>query len=160
MARSIQECNYLSRSSLPMAHDHPYACLAVGEGVLLCHRHLVFRLHAHLTPVATVSVTGLAIDMAVLEHTHSWYAAAYFFHAVSPRRLPSADPGHSPAEWAIARLQAEAAHHLQETPHGASDVDVDDLPVVEMPFIRPMRDPCIRQNTAPQKNEAQKDAIR
>ena len=160
MARPTQECNYPSDSILPMAHDHPYACLAVGEGVLLCHWHRVLLLHTHLTPVATVSITGLSIDLAVLEDTYSWYAPAHFFHIVSPHRLFSFDSGHSSGEWAIARLQAEAAQHLRKQPHTASDVDVNDLFVAEEPFIGPDRDRRDTQNTTPQRIGAQKKAIR
>ena len=72
MARSIQEYGHLSGSILPVAHDHPDAGLVTGEGVVLCHWHYVFRHHTHLPPMATVSITGLADDMAVLEDTHSW----------------------------------------------------------------------------------------
>src|SRR5947209_7156142 len=63
-------------------------------------------------------------------------------------------------KWAIARLQAEAAQHLQETSHAASDVDANDLPVAEGAFIGPMSDPRITQNTTLKRNGAQNEAIR
>ena len=98
--------------------------------------------------------------MAVLEDTYSWYAPAHLFHIVSTGCLYSTDTGHSPGEWAIARLQAEAAQHLQRTPRAASIVDINDHSIAEEPFIGPMRDPRITQNTKSQRNGAQKEAIR
>ena len=163
MARTTQEWNYLGGSILPMAHNHLHACLAVSERVLLCHWHRVFCIHPHITSVAKVSITGLANDVVVLEDTYSWYAPAHFFHIVSPHRMSNANPGHSPGEWAVARLQAEAAQHLQKIPRAASTVDVNDVnddSIAEEPFIGPMRDPRIIQNTAPQRSGAQKEAIR
>ena len=81
-------------------------------------------------------------------------------HWVAPSLVSSADPGTSLGEWAVARLQAEAAQHLQESAHSASDADVKDRADTKEPFVGPMPDPCNSQKTASERDEAQKRAIR
>jgi hypothetical protein len=65
-----------------MAYDYPDTCLAIGEGILPCHWRRVLRRYTHFTSVVAVSITDLAIDLAVLEDTYSWYAPV---HALSCR---------------------------------------------------------------------------
>ena len=110
--------------------------------------------------MATISITYLAIEMAVLEDTHSWYASTYFFYIVSPCRSFSADLGNISGEWAIARLQAQAAQYLHKPSRAAFDVDMNDLSVAEEPFVGPIWDPHITHEKAPQRNGAQNEATR
>lgn len=71
-----------------------------------------------------------------------------------------ADKGHLIAEWAIARLQAEATQHLNNVSPAASNVTAEDPPVIEQNFAGSMRDPETKKDTAEQGSVARNDPIR
>ena len=72
----------------------------------------------------------------------------------------SADLGGLLGEWAIARLQAEAAQHLPKPSHAAVDMDVHDPPIVQEPFVGPTSDPSIVPDAISQRNEAQDEVMK
>ena len=77
-----------------------------------------------------------------------------------PCCLFSADLGDLTGDWAIARLQAEASQHLQTPSDAASDVEMNNRPVTEEPFIGPIQDHRITQHTAHQRNGAEREVRR
>ena len=83
-----------------------------------------------------------------------------FTSACTHRLLFRADRGHLTGEWAIARLQAEAAHQLKDLSLAAPEVTAQDPPVTKQPFVGPMRDPKMTQDTNEQESAARKAPIR
>ena len=77
-----------------------------------------------------------------------------------PPSMLSADVGNTPGDWAIARLQAQAAQYLQNSPFVAPDVDMNDTPIAEETSVGSFEDTRTTHDLTPQSNGSQNKVLR